>query len=214
MLLAIDTASFDCACALHDSAHGGMIASSSETIGKGHAERLMAMIDETLERAAITLDQVTRIGVTIGPGSFTGIRVGVAAARGFALALDVPVVGITTLAALAKAADNPSGDVLMACLDAKRDEAHCQIFDPNGVALTAPALLGLDDARALATRHKARIIGSGALTLTGAADSTLVTIAAVADLAAHADPATHPASPLYLRGPDAKPQAGFAVAHA
>src|SRR5690606_16493325 len=88
IVLAIDTAGVDCSAALYDGETGRMLAAVTDMIGKGHAERLMSLIDEALAQASLELTDVDRIAVVIGPGSFTGIRVGVAAARGLALALD------------------------------------------------------------------------------------------------------------------------------
>ncbi|MCB8829752.1 tRNA (adenosine(37)-N6)-threonylcarbamoyltransferase complex dimerization subunit type 1 TsaB, partial [Escherichia coli] len=78
-----------------------MLAATSEDIGKGHAERLMAFIEQTLNHAAVPISAIGKIAVSIGPGSFTGVRVGVSTARGFGLALQCPVVGVSTLEALA-----------------------------------------------------------------------------------------------------------------
>lgn len=104
IVLAIDTAGVDCSAAVYDAQNSVVLAEVSETLGKGHAERLMAMIDEALAKAGRDLREVSRIAVTVGPGSFTGIRVGVAAARGLALALGVECVGVSTLAVLAATA--------------------------------------------------------------------------------------------------------------
>ncbi len=93
IVLALDTAGVDCAAALYDSETGRVLAEVCETIGKGHAERLMAMIDEALAASGLALADLDRVAVTVGPGSFTGIRVGVAAARGLALALGIEAVG-------------------------------------------------------------------------------------------------------------------------
>src|SRR5688572_14347483 len=103
LLLALDTAGPDCAAALARSAPRGceIVARRSECLGRGHAERLMPMIAELLAETATSFTHIRRIVVTTGPGSFTGIRVGVAAARGLALALAVPAVGVGSLEALA-----------------------------------------------------------------------------------------------------------------
>ena len=102
LLLAIDTAGPVCAVALARAADGGpeILTRIEERIGRGHAERLMPMIEEALTCAQKSFDDLDRIGVTIGPGSFTGVRVGVAAARGLALALDIPAVGVGSLDAI------------------------------------------------------------------------------------------------------------------
>lgn len=101
IILSIDTSGVDCSACIYDSENDTVLGEVTENIGKGHAELLMGIIDGALSKAGLTLNAVERLAVTIGPGSFTGIRVGVAAARGFALSLDVEAVGITTLETLA-----------------------------------------------------------------------------------------------------------------
>ena len=89
LVLAIDTAGVDCSAAVYDSSSREILGSVVDNIGKGHAERLMSAIDEALAQASRSLSDIQRIAVVVGPGSFTGIRVGVAAARGLALSLGV-----------------------------------------------------------------------------------------------------------------------------
>lgn len=219
IILAIDTAGADCAAALYDAASGTLLSEATVTIGCGHAEKLMAIIDEALVRAGLELNAVGRIGVTIGPGSFTGIRVGVAAARGFALALGVEAVGISTLDVLATdhIAHRPQDSQdfqrpLLVSMDARRGEVYLQRFSADGTASGPAAVVPLDEARAVAAASGANIVGSAAALLAGnevAADTDRFPIAVVARLAATAPSGTP--KPLYLRGPDAKPQAGFAV---
>src|SRR5215207_11035135 len=107
-ILALDTSLEDCAVAI---AAGGRVTLVRETIGRGHAERLFGMVEAALAEAGLRLADIDRFAVTVGPGSFTGIRVGVAAARGFALATGKPAVGISTLAAHAAAARTIAGRV-------------------------------------------------------------------------------------------------------
>jgi tRNA threonylcarbamoyl adenosine modification protein YeaZ len=139
MILVIDTSGPVCAAGIYDAGSNSLVASLSETLGKGHAERLIPMIDEVLHQAGMTLQQMTRIAVTVGPGSFTGIRVGVAAARGFALSLGIPAVGVTTLEVVAEQVleIGPPAPVI-AAIDARRDEIFAQVFAPDGEALTEP----------------------------------------------------------------------------
>ncbi len=216
LILAIDTAGADCSVAICDSGTARILAQTTETIGKGHAERLMAMVSHVCNAAALSLKDMDRIAVTIGPGSFTGIRVGVSAARGLALALEVPVVGISTLSVLAEVsrADARHGPLLVA-MDARRDSVYCQLFGPGGALGNEPEVMAIAQAAALAAETGAVITGSGAGLLSGAgagpADS--FPIGVVALLGARANPVSDKASPLYLRGADAKPQTGFAVTH-
>lgn len=215
IILSIDTSGVDCSACIYDSENDTVLGEVTENIGKGHAELLMGIIDGALSKAALTLNDIERLAVTIGPGSFTGIRVGVAAARGFALSLDVEAVGITTLETIAAHHQRQQpGQPVAVGLDAKRGECYLQIFAANGVPLTEAALVSLDDARQSLVGFDGAIIGSAAPLFADAETGSgpdhfpIETIARVA--------ATKPAhqpkpAPLYLRGPDARPQSGFAL---
>src|SRR5690348_17280086 len=97
-LLAIDTALAACSVAVFDTG-GGIVASESQSMTRGHAEALMPMVARVMAKAAAKFDTIDRIAVTVGPGSFTGLRVGVSAARGLALAAGKPAVGVATTTA-------------------------------------------------------------------------------------------------------------------
>src|SRR6266404_8592747 len=101
LILAIDTALDACAAAVLDTESGRLIAQESESMKRGHAEALMPMIARVIKASGIGFSGLDRIAVTTGPGSFTGLRVGLSAARGIALAASKPVVGLTTLSAYA-----------------------------------------------------------------------------------------------------------------
>ncbi|PZM12157.1 tRNA (adenosine(37)-N6)-threonylcarbamoyltransferase complex dimerization subunit type 1 TsaB [Rhizobium tubonense] len=215
IVLALDTAGVDCAAAVYDSGTDSVLGEVTETIGRGHAELLMAIIDRALVKAGVALQSVDRIAVSIGPGSFTGIRVGVAAARGFALSLGIPAVGVTTLQVLAAAHHqaNP-GRPLLVAMDAKRGEVYLQRFDERGHAAGEPVAVTVEKAQAIASGFKGDIVGSGASLLTGQSTENSgdrFPIAVIAKLGALAGIGEKP-KPLYLRGPDVRPQAGFAVA--
>ena len=214
IVLAIDTAGVDCAAAVFDSATGKILGRVSETIGRGHAERLMTMIDEALAEAKLSLTDIERIGVTVGPGSFTGIRVGVASARGLALALGVECVGVSTLEVLAQTAAEPDKSVL-AAINAHRDEVYAQAF-AGGEPEEEPLLLELDDYLARAAAPDTVLVGSASALVADREAETApdhYPIEIVARLASLAKAQGKP-KPLYLRGPDAKPQTGFAVSRA
>lgn len=215
ILLALDTAGADCAAALYDSRTDRLVASAVETIGKGHAERLMAVIDRALAEAGLTLEAVEKIAVTVGPGSFTGIRVGVAAARGFVLALGVEAVGVSTLAVIAaEAHEAHPGRPVLAAMDARRGEIYAQLFSAAGEPETKPLLLSHAEAAGLAQAGGAVVAGSARPLLVEGAEGGPDRFPPLHIARLGAGEAALAPSPLYLRGPDAKPQAGFAVARA
>jgi tRNA threonylcarbamoyl adenosine modification protein YeaZ len=133
LILGFDTSAAHCAAALLSGDR--VIAARHEEMGKGQAERLMPLVQKVLEEAGVALADLSAIGVGIGPGNFTGIRISVAAARGLALALGVPAVGVSGLEALALGAPRP----VLACLDARRDHLYLQRF-ADGAGM-GPALV-------------------------------------------------------------------------
>lgn len=212
IVLAIDTAGVDCSAAVYDGTERRLLAERTEMIGRGHAEKLMATIDAALDDAGLPLSKVERIAVTIGPGSFTGIRVGVAAARGLALSLGIEAVGVSTLAVLAGMAQE-TGKPVLAAIDAKRAEVYVQPFSADRQPLAEPDMVSLDRFRAMAANGQWQLVGSAAALLADPQAETekdRFAIAIVARLGADATAVGKP-KPLYLRGPDAKPQTGFAV---
>lgn len=218
-LIAIDTALDACSVAI---VSGAEIIAETEVIGRGHAERLMAMIEAVMTKAGSRFSDLDRIAVTVGPGSFTGIRVGLATARGLALAAAKPLVGVLTLDAMAHAA--PATDrPLLVVLDARRGETYARAYAADGEPLGEPQVLTLAAAAAVATQLGADLYGSAAgLIVAAAPDARLKSlgqpaypeIAAVAALGARATPGAVPPKPLYLRAPDAKPQTNGIVARA
>lgn len=226
MILAIDTSSTLCAACIWDDGVGRELGRAVEDIGKGHAERLMAVIDAALAAAEQTYADISKVAVSIGPGSFTGIRVGVSAARGLALALGVEAVGVTTLAAVIESArDGQNHQRVIAAIDAKRGELYA--LDDDGGANAVPAIIAASDLAALTAGIPPLLAGSGAQLVSdafaaagkataGVVDTTATTadIAVYARLAAAGHIANSPPKPLYLRGPDARPQHGFALPRA
>ncbi|MBO6756430.1 MAG: tRNA (adenosine(37)-N6)-threonylcarbamoyltransferase complex dimerization subunit type 1 TsaB [Roseibium sp.] len=214
-VLAIDTALANCAAAVLDDseAHPCQTECGAE-IGRGHAERLMNMIGEVMAESSTAFKDLDRVIVTTGPGSFTGLRVGLSVARGFGLVLEKPVVGVTTLAALARSvAGSADGDPILVALDGKADEVYCQLFHSDGTPLDEPEVKSLT---ALASGLPAgiRFAGSAARRVAEAcglgpdrvlSERSYPDIADVARLGMESDPRSAAAVPLYLRPPDAKP---------
>src|SRR6187401_3550354 len=140
-VLAIDTALGACAAAVLDSQRGAILA--SETIGmtRGHAEAVMPLIARVMDAGRCEFADLDRIAVTVGPGSFTGLRVGIAAARGIALAAGKPAVGLSTLSTLAAPHVAARSDqVIIAAIDARNEQVYFHVFAPNGKTIVAPRL--------------------------------------------------------------------------
>ncbi len=220
IVLAVDTAGSACSAAiLRD---GAPVASRSEPMRRGQAEHLVPMVLSMAEEAGLALSDVDLFAVTIGPGAFTGLRIGLAACSGMALAAGRPIVGIGNLEAAAHAvpAARIGDDTLLVALDSRRTEIFAQPFDTSHQALADPACLTPDALASLLPAGSVLVTGDAAATAAQALsqardpDRVLVFEAAgpadpvvVAKLAAErVGQAGHEApQPLYLRPPDAKP---------
>jgi tRNA threonylcarbamoyladenosine biosynthesis protein TsaB len=139
-ILAIDTAS---TCSVAVACDGRIVARRHADIARGHAEALMPMIAAALAETGIGYDDLDLIAAAIGPGSFTGLRTGLAAARGLALALGVPTRGVTSLEAAAAAA--ACGEPVLVVLESKRADIYAQSFDATLAPLGEPAVVSPDD---------------------------------------------------------------------
>jgi tRNA threonylcarbamoyladenosine biosynthesis protein TsaB len=205
IVLGLDTCLTACSVAVSDGAR--VLAHESEDMARGHQERLAPMVQRVMAEAALPFSRLERIGVTVGPGSFTGLRVGLAFAKGLGAALGAPVAGVGVLEVLAAAAEG----LVFAAVDARRDQVYLQGFE-GGRALMAPDALELGTAAArvaeIAADRPVTLVGSGAPLLADVAPAARVLVPAGADarlvarLAAARAPA--PARPLYLRAPDAR----------
>lgn len=187
--LAIDTAAPRLQLALLRA--DGMVDTVVVDIAKGHAEILFDHVAELLTRHGLDYPDLQRVAVTTGPGSFTGLRIGLSAARGLGVARNVPVLGIPSLLALSLAAGPGPVAVL---LDARRDEAYFELFPAPGQSIQGPQLLPMTTARTAIPDGVPRI------------EQPFVDIGAMARFAASADPAQFPPRACYVRDADAKPQ--------
>src|SRR3981189_2632196 len=141
LILVIVTALDACAAGVLDTDAGKMIARESLPMKRGHAEALMPLIARIIKESGIGFAGLDRMAVPTGPGSFPGLRVGLSAARGIALAADKPVVGVTTLAAYAApiVAENREQPVICA-IDARNDHVYFQVVNGDGSSLIRPRL--------------------------------------------------------------------------
>lgn len=217
LVLAIDTALDSCAAAVLDTQSGQLVAHESLPMKRGHAEALMPLIARVVEAADIAFQALDRIGVTTGPGSFTGLRVGLSAARGIALAANKPAVGVTTLMAYAApvVGENRASPVISA-IDARHDHVYFQAVGGDGSTLIVPQVAPVEEALAASRFGAPHLVGNAAKLLADrwpahAAPPVAVDpqaspdIAWVAWLAAAVSPDAAPPRPYYLRAPDARP---------
>ena len=217
-VLAIDTALEACSAAVLDTGRRGIAASETIAMARGHAEALMPLIARVMDIADVEFAALDRIAVTTGPGSFTGLRVGISATRGIALAAGKPAIGLSTLAGFAAPliAEDDSTHVV-AAIDARHDNVYLQVFGTGGRTLVAPRIATLRDAVRAAMTGPARIVGSAANLLAAAwprgVDQPIAVeqcaapdIGWIARLGAAATDGSGPPKPLYLRAPDAQPQ--------
>jgi tRNA threonylcarbamoyladenosine biosynthesis protein TsaB len=219
LILAIDTALDACAAAVLDTDNNKVIAQESQAMKRGHAEALMPLVARVMKESGIAFDALDRIAATTGPGSFTGLRVGLSAARGFALAANKPVVGVTTLAAYAAPHLSEHGEhPVITAIDARHDHVYLQVVTGNGEPLVTPRVAPMEEALATSRFGAPLLVGNAANMLAerwpkdAAAPVKVEQQAApditwVAWLAAAVDPAIATPRPLYLRAPDAKPPA-------
>lgn len=225
MLLAFDTSMAACSAAVWRP-DAGVIAHRFAAMERGHAEALFPMIREVVAEAGTRFADLRAVAVTRGPGSFTGIRVGVAAARGLALATGKPAIAATSLEAIAAGAmrgltPEQAGEPFIVAMDARRGQLYCQQF-AGGRAVSDAQVLTPEACADTLPHTECIVVGSGAAALARACGSErsvtvvrpgiLPDAADLAAVCAERAPESEPLSPLYLREPDAKPQDGFAVA--
>jgi tRNA threonylcarbamoyladenosine biosynthesis protein TsaB len=218
LILAIDTALDACAAAVLDTDANRLIAQESQAMKRGHAEALMPLIARVMRESGIAYAALDRIAATTGPGSFTGLRVGLSAARGIALAAGKPVVGVTTLTAYAAPVVSRNGEhAVVSAIDARHDHVYFQVVGGDGSPLVRPRVAPVEEALGTSQFGTPWLAGNAAKILADRwpADAPppfkVETLAApeidwVAWLGAAVNPDTALARPYYLRAPDAKPQ--------
>lgn len=207
IVLAIDTSEVNCSAALLMAS--GQNFAASEPIGRGHAERLLPMIEELLSEAGIAYRDINRIAVTTGPGTFTGLRVGLSVARGLALSLDVPCTGLSGLAVLAVQAKKSDG-IVHSVIKGRGGQVFYQAFEAEGIAKPAKALskavnIDADDARSAIEIRSGYVLGSAVPLVMGreAGPEDVIDPVVLAKAALSLDPDDYPPEPFYLREADA-----------
>jgi tRNA threonylcarbamoyladenosine biosynthesis protein TsaB len=213
-ILGIDSAGVGASAAI---LRGGEVLSSRRALqARGQAEILMPMIDAVLGEARLEVAQLDAIGVTVGPGSFTGLRIAIAAARGLALAGGVRAIGVSSFAAIAALAPKSSRDgrALVVALDTRREDFYLQGFGEEDQPLGEPALVAAPEVRDWAPRAPLLIAGDAAARLAPLLRDRDIAVAPATEQARAEDVARlaakllaaggeiAPPRPLYLRAPD------------
>lgn len=157
-ILAMDTAAASCSVALWQD--DKVVLSNLQEMTRGHASELFPMVEALLKDASLTISELDALAVTVGPGAFTGLRIGLSAARGFSVASKVPVIGVTTLEALNQGVGVQNCPVLCA-LDAKRADLYAQAFGVGGAALSEPVAQLPEDVVGLLGEEKGRVMVAG-----------------------------------------------------
>lgn len=210
-VLGLDTATSGCSAALWDD--GRVVARRAEPMARGQAEALVPMVEAVLADAGVGFADLDRIAVTVGPGAFTGLRIALAAARGFALAQGLPVVGLSTFEVLAHALPEHErkGRTVLIAVDSRRAEPFLQLFDADLAATGEPALLEPSAVPSWLPRGPLLVAGDGARllepVLEGRADVVFAAGSGIPDAAVVAALGARradglPPQPLYLRAPD------------
>jgi tRNA threonylcarbamoyl adenosine modification protein YeaZ len=217
-LLALDTALDACSACVVEGSSLEPLAIESLPMARGHAEALIPLVDRVMSKVEGGFSSLGRVAVTVGPGSFTGLRVGISAARAIALAAGIPAVGVTTLSAYAAPViASGSGATTAAAIDARHGQVYLQVFAPGGRTVVTPRIVPAREAARLLGSGPVRIVGSGAALMQSEAravglDSVVEDaspapdILWIARLGMAAQPAQALPRPFYLRPPDAKPQ--------
>lgn len=213
-ILALDTSAGACSVAC---LQGGIAVEKYECLARGHAEALVPMVASVMENSGLPYDQLDVIAVTIGPGTFTGVRIGLAAARGLALASSKPMVGVTTFEAVAYGVQTQGRSVLVV-MDARRGQLYAQVFDFMLMPVCPPSVLPIQKIRSLKPSGQYIVAGTGvALARPHLLESTvsesdvifdmgsgLPRAATVARIASIREPQpSETIRPIYLRAPDA-----------
>ncbi len=214
LVLGLDTCLQSCSVALCDRATGDVLSYRRENMERGQAERLADMVDAVMMDQGDPYEKLAFVAATRGPGSFTGLRIGLSFARALGTVLEIPVTSITTLEAIARnVAHNPERLPVVAAVDARRGELYLQVFDADFVPLTKAMAVRKEEAGGHLPPGSCLLAGSGARYLADVkrgrveADCDALPDAEIVAMHAPVEPVPEVLpEPLYLRPADAKPQ--------
>ena len=206
LILALDTSMAACSACVYDTSTGSVLGAKLALMDRGQAEALAPMVKATMRGAGIAFSKLDRIAVTTGPGTFTGVRIGLAFARGLGVSLGIPVIGINSLAAIAANEKSGTHPIIVAS-DARGGDIYFATFDANSRELTPPVISRIEDIAMPA--QTCLVLGTGADAVLKpphlrSVAGDLPIAANFVHLAATLQPTEFPPEPLYLRPPDVK----------
>lgn len=213
-ILSLDTTMSACSAAIIDTQEPLPLADALVELERGHAEALPPMVAEVMRQSGLAISEIDRIAVTTGPGTFTGVRIGLAWARGLGLARGIPVIGIDSLSAIA--ANETAQSPLLVISDARNDEVYAALFDADRRLIMGPRVAAAAEVAGQAP-GKTIVLGTAARSAVAASGRSDIALSrafplpAASQFARLADGiAAGPMPvPLYLRAPDAKPRAAL-----
>ncbi len=216
-VLGLDSATEACSAAIWRD--NTIVAQRFETMRRGHAEVLMPLVEDVMHQAGLAFSAIDLIVTTVGPGGFTGLRIGLASARALALAGRIPIIGVTTLEAVAHAQSLPDKPFLIA-LDSKRSDIYVQLFDSDKRPVGKPNAMLPSDIGAILPVGAVSVGGNASEIVLNAhlgrqppleplngpdlPDAAIVAALGAAQYANNARQGAEPPKPLYLRPPDAR----------
>lgn len=161
LILSIETSTSICSVAIHE--QGELLALAEIKEPGAHAEKLLLLVDELFEKAGLSFGDLDAVAVSQGPGSYTGLRIGVSTAKGIAYALEIPLIGINTLQAMAASQSVAPGDYVVAVLDARRKEVYTQTFGDSLQELSPIEAVVLEEGVFASILEKGRVyfVGDG-----------------------------------------------------
>jgi tRNA threonylcarbamoyladenosine biosynthesis protein TsaB len=222
-ILAIDTSCGASSAAVFDDVARETLAQETIAMAQGHAEALGPMVERVMSHVDGGFATIGRVAASIGPGSFTGIRIGLAMARAIALTIEAQIIGVSTFVAFAgPLLAVPKPGVIATAIDAKHGKVYFQLFESTGRPILAPTIASLREVVRLIGAGPARLAGNATAMVAEEAERTGLVfdasdasaypdILSVARVGLAADPEAFPARPLYVKAPDAHPSLGDAI---
>lgn len=143
LILSLETATTNCSIAL--SKDGKIVSTRSINSGFSHSEKINIFIEQVIQEAGVVLKYLDAVAVSIGPGSYTGLRIGLSTAKGLCFGLDIPLIAVSTLEAMAVGIKALPNELIVPMIDARRMEAYCAVYDKHNKIISQPEPIVIDE---------------------------------------------------------------------